>query len=186
MGGQPFKAVDMISLVDDTYSGLSKKVQELVRGAEYHEKYHQKGNFVHDPDTNEWRVEVEYSVVGGLIYSECPEMPGGFLEEREGLELRVGLEIMLDSGVDAAKEYLGYEQRSNDDCLASLKEKGLPETAKAYGVPEEALLAFQGLNIRRLQEYFDYSLKRPVQVSLAEKLGTTRDFLEDLRRRKLA
>ena len=183
--GNFFKTVDSISLNDNTYEGLSKQVKKLIRGTEYHEEYRQKGNFVKDPDTKQWKVELEYSVMNGVRNYELEgeEIPA---EDLKNLESAVGLEFLLQYGVEEAKEYLGYEQRSNDDCLASLKEKGLPETAKAYGVPEEALLAFQGLNIRRLQEYFDYSLKRPVQVSLAEKLGTTRDFLEDLRRRKLA
>jgi hypothetical protein len=184
MGGQPFKAVDSISLADDTYSGLSKQVQKLVRSAEYHESYRQKGNFLKDLDTNQWRVEIEYSVIGGVGYNphETEEfLPG----DREKFELTIGLEILVSQGVEEARKYLDYTPKSNDDCLESLKEKGLPETARSYGLSTELLLSFQEIKIPELQSFFGFARKRPPQKSLEKALKVEPGFLYELKDRGL-
>ena len=183
--GNFFKTVDSISLNDDTYEGLSKQVKKLIRGTEYHEEYRQKGNFVKDSDTNQWRVELEYSVMNGVMDYELEgeEIPP---EDLKNIELAVGLELLLQYGVDEAKEYFDYELRPKDEFLSSLKEKGLPGTAHDYSVPGEVLLFFQGIKVPELQKYFGYSRKRPTQPDLDDKLGVPKGFLEDLRKRKLA
>ena len=179
MGGQPFKVMDSILLEDDTPEGLHAQIRELIHETEYHELYHQKGTFFKDSDTNKWKVVVEYSVIGGIYKNQ--ETKDMSFDERTELESSIGLEILLLHGVEEAREYLDYEPRPTDEFLADLKEKGLPETAKAYGAPVEALIALQGINIRMIQEHFHYSKRRPIQIELADKLGTTRDFLEYLR-----
>ena len=183
--GNFFKTVDSISLNDDTYDGLSKQIKKLIRGTEYHEEYRQKGNFVKDTDTKQWKVELEYSVMNGVLnYDlEGEEIPA---EDLNDLESAVGLELLLQYGVEEAKEYLGYEPKPNDEFLTNLENQGLSKVANEYGVPDEALLAFQGLNINGLREYFDFSLKGPIQKRLAKKLDVTVDFLKDLKKRKLA
>jgi hypothetical protein len=188
MGGQPFKVVDMVSLSDETYEGLARQVQKLVRSAEYHESYRQKGNFIIDPGTNFFKVQVEYSVIGGrgCIGPNSCLTEELLPSERKKLERVVGLDILFNCGVEEAKEYFDYKSRSNEEFLMDLGNDGLPKVAKGYGVPEEFLLTFQGISIRGLQKYFNESLKRPVQQRLARRLGVTRDFLEDLRKRKLA
>ena len=183
--GNFFKTVDSISLNDNTYEGLSKQVKKLIRGTEYHEEYRQKGNFVKDTDTKQWKVELEYSVMNGVRNYELEgeEIPA---EDLKNLESAVGLEFLLQYGVEEAKEYLDYKPKPNAEFLTSLENHGLPKVANEYGVPEEALLAFQGLDINELREYFDFSLKGPIQKRLAKKLDVTVDFLKDLRKRKLA
>ena len=98
--GNFFKTVDSISLNDNTYEGLSKQVKKLIRGTEYHEEYRQKGNFVKDPDTKQWKVELEYSVMNGVRNYELEgeEIPA---EDLKNLESAVGLEFLLQYGVDS-------------------------------------------------------------------------------------
>ena len=88
--------------------------------------------------------------------------------------------------VDSLEGYFGIRCCSQEDVLTSLENVGLHRTADNYGLPRDGLLKLHNINLRLIQEYFHQSKKRPVQKCIADKLGVTVNYLENLRQRKLA
>ena len=189
-----FKVVDYLFIYGKDEEDTLDNVNQLVSGARFRESYKMRG-CPKLGDDGRWKAIVELATINGVpvskksySYSKDKKL---FLEVKE-LEKNTIMEH-LRSSRQVAQDYVhslencfGIRCCSQEEILDSLKDVGLSKTADNYGLPRDGLLKLHDLNLRKVQEYFHQSKKRPVQKCIADKLGVTVDYLEDLRKRKLA
>jgi hypothetical protein len=190
-----FKVVKYLFVPGNNEVDTLNNINQLISNAKFRENYKMKSAPKMNENDGKWKAIVELAI--NIDSSVSKESYSDFeneilLKEVKELEKNNILEH-LKTSPQTAKDYIyslencfGIRCRSKEDTLTSLENIGLYKTADNYGLPMDGLLKLHGINIRSIQEYFNYAKKRPVQKTVADTLGVTVDYLEDLRQRKLA